>query len=544
MTTKADTILRHAKVCTLDRSRPWAEAVAIKGDRILAVGGDELAALRGERTAVIDAGGRLVLPGFVDCHVHFTSGSLGLDRVDLADARDLGDLRRMLREYAASRPGPGWILGRGWNYAMFGAGARPHRRDLDELFPDRPVLLVSTHLSWVNSPALALARITRDTPDPPHGRIVRDAGGEPTGVIEGGRELLTGVVPEPTRAEKIAALRRGIRLANEHGLTRVHSAGRDFEELALFDELRRQGELTLRLYVAYFLNPPELRAEDLSRLEEAGRSFSGDWLAVGSAKFLLDGIVESRSAALLESYAGASGEKGRLEWEVARYRSAVAELDRRGIQLFTHAIGDRAVRTALDAYEAAARGNRTTGLRHRIEHVETCAAADLGRFGPLGVIASMQPRHAYPDDDTLSTWATALGPDRVSRGFAWKSISTRGGRLAFGSDWPVVTLSPWPGLQTAVTRQTVDRNPAEGFNAGERLTVAEAIEAYTLGAAYAGRRETSEGSLEPGKLADLIMVSQDVFTVDPHEIGRTKVLLTMVGGRIVHQTEAAADCVP
>jgi hypothetical protein len=216
----------------------------------------------------------------------------------------------------------------------------------------------------------------------------------------------------------------------------------------------------------------------------------------------------------------------------------VAELDKRGLQLFTHAIGDYGVRTALDAYENAENVNHTQGRRPRIEHMETITSADIPRFGKLGVIASMQPLHAYPNEDTLDVWARNIGPDRASRAWVWKSIATDGGHLAFGSDWPVVTLNPWEGVQTAVTRQTTEGKPEGGFVPEQRLSVAETITGYTLGAAYAGRREKTEGSIESGKLADLIIVSQNVFDVDPHKLAETKVLTTIVGGRVVYQANA------
>jgi predicted amidohydrolase YtcJ len=539
----ADTIVIHGRVYTENAELPWAQAVAIRSATIVAVGSDaEIEKMRGAGTKVIDAAGRLVLPGFVDCHIHFLDGSFSLGRVNLEGAKDAADIQAKLREYASQHAGNDWILGRGWNYAMFAPETLPNKKYLDEIFPDRPAFLegYDGHTYWANSKALALAGITRDTPDPPNGSIVRDPKtGEATGALkEAAQDLVARIVPKPSRAEKLTALRAGIKWANEHGITRVHSAGGDFEVLDLYDELRRHGNLTVRFYIAYFLNPPQLRPQDLDAIESARKKYRDDWIDAGAVKFMVDGVVESHTAAMLESYTDDPSIKGKLFWEPSNYKSAVSELDKRGLQLFTHAIGEYGVRTALDAYQTAEEQNHTSDRRPRIEHIETIAPADIPRFGKLGVIASMQPLHSYPDSNTLNVWARNVGPDRASRAWSWKSISDAGGRLAFGSDWPVVTLDPWEGVQTAVTRQTTDGKPEAGFVPSQRLTVAQVIDGYTLAAAFAGRREKSEGSLEVGKLADLIVVSQNVFEIAPQKLAETKVLTTIVGGQVVYQAEA------
>lgn len=538
-----DTIVLHGKVYTLNGKQPWAQAVAVQGVKIVAVGSNsEIEKLRGNGTKIIDAGGRFVLPGFTDCHIHFMDGSLSLDRVNLEDAKDPADIQQRLREYAKSHPGSGWVLGRGWDYGMFGVEALPHKKYLDEVFPDRPAFLegYDGHTYWANSKALELAGVNKDTPDPPNGVIVRDAKtGEPTGALkESAQGLIVNVVPKPTRSEKLAALRAGLKWANENGLTRVHSAGQDFEELDLYDELERHGDLTVRFYIAYFLNPPELRPQDLEAMESARKKNRGEWIDTDVVKFMVDGVIESHTAAMLEPYTDDPALKGKLFWEPQKYDSAVAELDKRGFQIFTHAIGDYGVRTALDAYENAEKKNHTSGRRPRIEHIETIAAKDIPRFGELGVIASMQPLHANPVVNMVEVWARNAGPERASRGFAWQSIAAAGGKLAFGSDWPVVTLNPWVGMQVAVTRQTVEGKPEGGFHPEQHVTLAQAIAAYTIDAAFAGRREKTEGSLEPGKVADLIVLSQNLFDIDPHKIASTKVITTMVGGRVVYQAGA------
>jgi len=538
----ADLLLIHARVYTLNAKQPWAQAVAIRQGIIVAVGSDEeLARFRAPRTKIIDAAGHLVLPGFTDSHIHFLDGSLSLGRVNLEGAKDPADIQARLREYAAKHSGTDWILGRGWNYAMFGQEALPHKKYLDEIFPSRPMLLegYDGHTYWANSEALALAGITNTTTDPANGVIVRDAKtGEATGALkESAAELVARVIPKPSRAEKLAALRAGMKWANQNGLTRVHSAGQDFPDLDLFDELHRHGDMTVRFYISYFLDPPELRKIDLDAIEDARAKYHDDWIDTNVVKMMVDGVVESHTAAMLAPYSDDPSLKGRLFWAPEKYKSAVAELDKRGFQLFTHAIGDYAVRTALDAYESSEKMNHTTDRRPRIEHIETIDSADVARFAKLGVIASMQPLHSYPDANTLDVWARNVGPERASRAWVWKSIYDSGGRLAFGSDWPVVTLNPWQGLQTAVTRRTEEGKPDEGFVPAQRLSVAQVVEAYTLGAAFAGRREKTEGSLESGKVADLIMLSQNIFETDPRKLSQTTVLLTIVGGRVVYQAD-------
>ena len=540
-TQSADAVVLHGKIYTLNAKQPWAEALAIRGDRIVAVGSDiDIANLQSKDTKVIDAKGRLVLPGFTDCHIHFIDGSFSLGRVNLEGAKDAADIQQRLREYGARHSGSDWVLGRGWNYAMFPTSL-PDKKYLDEVFPNRPAFLegYDGHTYWANSKALALAHITKDTPNPPNGIIVRDPKtGEATGALkEAAQSLVAAVIPKPTRGEKLAALRTGIHWANENGLARVHSAGGDFEEFDLYDELLRHGDLTLRFYISYFQNPPELRPQDISVIEDARKKYSGDWLSAGAVKFMVDGVIESHTASMLEPDSADPSLQGKLFWDPDKYKSAIAELDKRNLQLFTHAIGDHGIRTALDAYENAQKLHHTSLHRPRIEHIESVSAADISRFGKLAVIASMQPLHSYPDDDTLDVWARNIGPDRASRAWVWKSIAKEGGQVAFGSDWPVVTLNPFKGLQTAVTRQTSEGLPKNGFIPSQRLSVAEAIRGYTLGAAFAGFREKTEGSLEPGKLADLIILSQNLFEVDSHKIDQTKVLTTVVGGRVVFQSQ-------
>jgi predicted amidohydrolase YtcJ len=452
------------------------------------------------------------------------------------------EIRQRLREYAHLHPDEAWILGRGWDYATFAPETLPDKKYLDEIFADKPVLLdgYDGHTSWANSKALAIAGIDKNTADPANGQIVRDpASGEATGALkESASELVQKFIPTPDREAKLRALRAGIKWANQNGLTRVHSAGGDFQELALYEQLRQENQLTLRITIAYFQDPPELRKQDIEAIEAARKKYHDAWIDTDAVKFMVDGVVESHTASLLAPYSDDPSKTGPLFWDPQKYDAAVAELDKRGLQIFTHAIGDKGVRTALDAYENAEKVNHNKDRRDRIEHIETIDAADIPRFGKLGVIASMQPLHSKPDDDTLNVWARNLGPERASRAWVWNSIRESGGHYAFGSDWPVVTLNPWIGIQTAVTRQTQEGLPKNGFVPSERLTVAQAVEGYTMGAAYAGRREKTEGSIAENKVADVIIVDRNIFEIDPHSIADTRVVTTIVGGKIVYEAES------
>jgi predicted amidohydrolase YtcJ len=538
----ADILILRAKIYTLNPKIPWAQAVAIRHGKIVAVGTNEaVEKMRGIGTRVIDAGGRVVLPGFTDCHVHFYEGSVALGQVSLDGLATVAEIQNALREYAARHPGDSWILGRGWNYAVFGEEALPHKKYLDELFPNRPVFLegYDGHTFWANSKALALAGVNKSTPDPVNGFIVHDSKtGEPTGALkEDADTLIRKVIPQPSEAEKLNAFRTGMKWANKNGITRVHSAGGDYQYLALLEELRKDNQLSIRFYVSYRLDSYELRKEDLETIELNRKKYRDDWIDTNAVKMMLDGVVETHTAALLAPYTDQPSSKGALFWDLAKYQNAVTELDKRGVQLFTHAVGDYAIRTALDTYELAEKKNHTKDHRSRIEHIETIDASDIPRFAQLGVIASMQPLHAYPDADTLDVWARNIGPDRATRAWLWKTIANDGGQYAFGSDWPIVTLNPWEGLQTAVTRQTEEQTPAGGFVPSQRLTVAEAVEGYTRDAAYAGRREKTEGSVELGKVADLIIIDRNIFEIDAHNIGKTNVLTTIIGGKIVYEAE-------
>jgi predicted amidohydrolase YtcJ len=535
--TAADAVIVNARVYTVNASQPWAEAVALRKGRILAVGtAKSVSHHKGPETLVIDAGGRLVLPGFMDSHIHFVSGSASLAKVDLAGTRTVEEIQERIRGFARENPDADWVQGRGWMYAAF-PGDMPHKTYLDEVVPDRPAVMrcADGHTTWVNSRALAVAGIGRDTKDPQNGTIVRDEKGDPTGaLLEEAGGLVSKHIPRPTDEETLAALRRGLREAARLGVVRAHGMGGEFEALDLLDRLRMEGELTLRLSVSMWVDPPGPTDKDWQAYENARARYDGEWLSLGGIKLMLDGVIDSGTGAMLDPYENQRGNQGKLFWEPEAFKGAVTAFNAKGLQVSTHAIGDAAVRLSLDAYEEAARADKIPDVRNKIEHAEDIAADDIPRFGRLGVIASFQPLHANPDPTWMGTWIANVGPEREQRAFAWKAVLDGGARLAFGSDWPVVTLSPWPGLQVAVTRRSLDGFPEGGWLSQHIVTLEEAVHAYTLGGAYAMHREKDEGSIEPGKLADLIMVDRNIFEIEPRKIAKTEVVLTMIGGRIVH----------
>ena len=544
MSTPADTVLIHAKIYTANSKEPWAQAIAVREGKITAVGSDKaIDAYRGPYTKVIDAGEHMMLPGFVDAHVHMMAGAAQLEQISLNDAKTVGDFQRIIKDYATAHADKKWIQGMGWYYSVFGRSL-PDKKFIDEVIPDRPAYLAAYdgHSSLANSKALQAAGITRKTPDPPNGIIVRDpATGEPTGFLkEAAGPLVAKVISQPTKEEERDRLTKAIHYASSLGLTRLISAGADAERIDLFDEIRQKGGLTTRFYMARFINPP-ISPGVIKVLEENRKKYADDWIDLGAVKLLLDGVIEAHTAAMLEPYANDPANRGQLYFDPDKYQKAVMQLDHLGFQIFTHGIGDRAIRLALDAYESANKANGHKDARDKIEHIEDPSALDIPRFGKLGVIASMQPLHTTPNDNILNVWAANVGPQRAQRAWPWRDILAGGATLCFGSDWPVVTLNPWPAVQILLTRETPEGTPSGGWLPNERLTLEQAIHGYTLGGAIAARREKSEGSIEVGKLADVIIVSQDLFKIEPNQIGKTKVLMTMVGGKVVYRDPSWED---
>jgi predicted amidohydrolase YtcJ len=527
---QAERIFVNARVWTGDAASPRAEALAVSGERLLAVGTRaEALRFQGPRTEVVDLGGRFVAPGFNDAHLHF----LVLETVDLADAWTVAEVQKRIRDYAQAHPSLPWVVGRGWSYGAF-PGGLPHRRLLDEAVPDRPAWMTGYdgHTGWANSRALALAGITRATPDPPHGAIVRDAAGEPTGVLkEAAMALVRRHVPAPTDAERYDALLKRFDQAASYGLTSVQNASFVASELPLFERAIAEGRMKVRLYWAlpFAKDPP---AAELARYRALRERHAGPVLKFGAVKGFVDGVVESRTAAMFEDYAGAAkGERGELNWSEEDLFRTAALYDREGFQIFLHAIGDRAIDQALDAYAHVAAVNRTSGRRHRVEHIEVPRAEDLPRFKALGVIASTQALFANPDQNSVDVYLPTLGPHRASRAMAFRSLDAAGAVQAFGSDFPVFSMEVLKGIYCAVTRQTPEGTPAGGWSPQERITAEAALRHFTVDSAYASFDEKDKGTLAAGKLADFVVLSEDILQIPPERILRARVLLTVMGGR-------------
>ena len=520
-----------------------AEALAVRGNEILRVGSSrEMKLLAGAATKVIDARGGTVLPGFIDGHVHFVSGGLGMDRVNLLDAESLEAIKKKIREYAAGNPDRPWVLGRGWYYSPF-PGGLPTRQQLDELVPDRPAYMTcyDGHTGWANSAALKLAGITARTPDPADGVVVKDPKtGEPTGVLkEAAMGLMSKVLPQPTRADRLRAIRRASEEASRLGITSIHEAGTGEASLEMFEEVRQSGALNVRVYAALSVIDAmtEADADTFDALRQ--KYASNPQIKVGAIKVMEDGVIEAHTAAMLAPYAN-NPTTGHANYTPQELRRIVTMMDRRGWQVMTHAIGDGAVRMTLDAYEAAAKVNPAppAGRRHRVEHAETIDPADFPRFRQQNTIVSYMPFHANPTPAQLTVWTANIGPDRSSRGWIVRTLQQAGARQVFGSDWPVVALDPRLEINMAATRRTADGLPKEGWLPDQAISLESAIENITAGGAYASFDEARKGRLAPGLLADIAILSKDVFAQPPARFLDAVVDVTILGGKVVYERVA------
>lgn len=525
----ADLVLRGGRVWA-GKGSPPATAIAMHEGRVVAVGADaDVAGWIGGATKVVDLAGRLAVPGFNDAHVHFLSGGFGLLSVDLRGARDEADLARLIGAHARTLPKGTWILEGNWDHEAWPSRALPTRRQIDAVTPDHPVFVqrLDGHMALANSLALRLAGVTRNTADPPGGTIVRDGSGEPAGVLkDNAAGLVERVIPEPSREMNLRAARAALREAARVGVTTVQDNS-GVDALATYQDLRSRGELTARMHVwRYASAMPSLLAAGI-------RSGLGDeWIRLGALKILADGSMGSGTAAFFEPYADDPRTSGLLLHPIPELERMIAEADAAGFQLAVHAIGDRANSLVLDAFEKAARANGPRDRRFRIEHAQVVRKQDLARYKALGVIASIQPSHCIDD----MRWAEKrIGRARARDSYNFRSFTAAGIPVAFGTDWYVEPLDPRLGLYAAITRELPTGGPAGGWFPEEKIGLEEALDLYTRGSAYAEFAEREKGTLETGRLADVVVFARDLFAASPREILSTPVDLTIVGGRIVFE---------
>jgi predicted amidohydrolase YtcJ len=528
----ADTILL-ARVFAADSGHPYAEAVAVKGRRILFVGSAEDAdRLRGPATRTVDGRGRTLLPGFVDSHFHLLHGSEELGSIQLQDVGGMADLERAVRVYAADNPDLPILSGFGLRYAVLPDHTLT-RQQLDAILPDRPLILFAfdAHTAWANTPALERGGILHGGQAGPNAEIVMDAAGTASGELRepGAFDPVKSLIPEPDGSRRRALLRRGLAEAARQGITGVHNMDGDADQMAFYAAMEDLGELTLRVYCS--LNVwPDTPLEALAEAVELRRTYRGGLLWAGALKFFMDGVVESYTALLLDDYADRPGWLGDAHYSADLFARFAVEADRLGLQIFVHAIGDGAVRRTLDGFEAARRANGPRDSRHRVEHIELIHPDDLPRFAGLGVIASMQPLHSPMQVDESDVWPERVGAGRWGRSFAWAALRRAGARLVFGSDWPVASQSVMQGIHAALTRLPW----AEGLP-DQRQALSDALLSYTLDGAYAEFQEEERGRLKAGMLADLVLLSDDLFAIPPEALADVHPLLTMCDGRVVFE---------
>ena len=528
----------NTRVWTGDTRRPWADAVLVRGERIELVGSSaEVKKRAGSATRTIDARGMMVTPGFIDAHVHFLDGGFALASVQLRDAASPDEFIQRIAAFAKTLPRGTWILNGDWDHTNWG-GALPDRHWIDSVTPHNPVWInrLDGHMNLANSLALAAAGITTSTREVTGGTIVRDASGAPTGILkDNAQNLMSAAIPDPSIEMSLRALDTAMSYVAERGVTSVHHMG-SWDDLTVFRRARDTGLLRTRISAAVPLSTwARLRDEVTAH----GR---GDtWLRIGGLKGFVDGSLGSHTAAMLEPFTDAPADRGLLVNTEQDLLAWTDSADKAALQVIVHAIGDRAIRMQLDIYERVAKANGSRDRRFRIEHAQHIAPADIGRFAALGVIASMQPYHAIDD----GRWAEAvIGAERAKGTYAFRSLLDHGTVLAFGSDWFVAPPTPLLGIYAAVTRRTLDDKHPGGWIPAQKVTVEQALRAYTTGSAYAGFQEQGVGMLQPGMLADLVIIDRDITRVPPETIRDAKVVLTLVGGRVVYDKSASTPQSP
>lgn len=525
---------------TVDGARSWAQAVAVAGGRIVFVGPDSAAgAWIGPRTTRVDLAGKMLLPAFHDSHVHPVSS--GVDALD-CDLRGLGTVDEVLAavaRFAAAHPDAAWVRGGGWELPLFPDG-NPSKALLDRIVPDRPVLLEASdgHSAWANSKALRISGVDAATPDPPHGRIERDpASGQPSGTLrESAVRLVARHLPARTPREREEGLRVALRIANGFGLTSLEEASASEEGLAAYAAADAAGSLTARVRASIHLDPDRGTAE-VERAKALRAKYRGRRLRSEAVKIFADGVIETRTAAVLEPYIGFGDDRGKTNLTPDAFRALATALDREGFQIHVHAIGDRAVRDTLDALEAARASNGARDSRHHIAHLELIDPADIPRFRRLGVVANFQPFWANGDQYLTQMTEPELGPARSRWLYPIASVAAAGGVTAFGSDWNVSSMNPLDGIEVAVTHREPEKGPGPAWLPEERISLPEAIAGYTIRGAYLDFTEKETGSIEVGKAADLVVLDRNLFEIPPSRIHEAKVLWTLLEGKEVYRAK-------
>jgi len=539
-----DLLVVGAHVWTGDPARPRASAVGVRDGRVVFVGPDEqVRELTGADTEVIEAAGRLLMPGFIDAHNHVRLGSNPL-AVYLGGATTLDELRTRVHAHAAAHPEQTWVEGAGWNYSAMPGGRLPTWQDLEGVAGGKPAFLFSYdgHNVWMNREAMGVFGIVRGVERAPFGRVRTDERGEPTGFVtdfavmgisRSGQIALERVLPGFARARQYASTLESLDMAAEFGITTVLEPQNSPDDLWIFERARAEGRLRSRLVAAMF-HPPGTTEADRLDFEAARRRLDDDRLRVGPVKLYIDDVIEPRTAAMLEPYANRQAERGELFWEPSEFAELVTDLERRGFPCHVHATGDRGIRTALDAFDAARAVNGPGDRRHAIVHVECLAPGDIGRFAMLEVIPLMQPRHCAPE--ITAEWRVNVGRERWRHAWAFRSLRDAGAQLAFSSDWDVAEMDPLIGIYTALTRADLDGGAA--WVPEETVDLETALRAYTYGGARTVFAEADRGVLREGAAADLALLSQDPFAfarTEPRRLLDTRVELTIVDGAIVHR---------
>lgn len=533
----ADVVFTNGSIYTVDASRSWAEAVAIRDGRIVYVGSDAGAnALVGPDTRVVDLDRRMMLPGFQDVHIHPIGGGMEARACDLNGLTTLEEYLEAIETYAREHPDEEWILGGGWSMAVFGPGANASKELLDRVVPDRPVMLTSAdgHSAWVNSRALEIAGIDAGTPDPEDGIIDRAPDGEPLGSLqEGAIGLVARHAPPADLETRTDGLRYAIDMLNAYGITSIQDAHVEEEDLAAYRALDQRGELDLRVVASLWWDR-EQGLEQLEGFERLRDRYTGGRVRASTVKIMQDGVMENFTAAMLEPYLGQGDTRGIPMVEPELLKRAVTALDAADFQVHFHAIGDAAIRQALDAVEAARAANGNRGNRHHVSHLELIDPADIPRFRKLDVVANFQPLWAFADDYIEELTMPFIGPERSRWLYPIGSVHASGAMIAFGSDWSVSTANPFEEIEVAVTRMGPKGETNEPFVPDERITLPVAIAAFTINSAWVNSQEDVTGSIEVGKYADLIVLDRNLFDIPPGEISETRVLLTLLEGKSVH----------